>query len=184
MQPFIVLGDHVVQPFTANGIPGEIVSVRTDRGRRVHAWRPNMALYVNPGGGHVNPQGAYFCHGFSLGTFSFRTAPNAGYSVMSGQSMVVVLADEYWKLGNVRGPGPLPMGPQARDLIVWWRGQDPIHSALIAQPAVDRAGRLDISSTLVSSKTGTGIVRISVPLAVVNADYPTASLIELYRRVV
>jgi hypothetical protein len=174
MQPFNVANDdHVVEVRDANGIPGEIISVRTDLGNRVNAWRPNPPITGNPEHG-------YFCHGFSLGTCYFASLPNAGYSVTSGKSMVRVLADEYVKIGDIRGLAPLGI-PQSRDLIIWWQGTNPVHSALLEVP-VTTANGLDTNATLVSSKTGTGIVKINVPLSGVNDDYPNASLVELYRR--
>lgn len=174
MQPFSVDNeDSVVDGFNANGIPGEIISVRTDLGNRVNAWRPNPPI-------KKNPEHGYFCHGFSLGTCYFASFPDAGYSVTSGEAMVRVLGDEYVKIGDIRGPAPLGI-PQSRDLIIWWHGTNPVHSALLEVPVTTASG-LDTNATLVSSKTGTGIVRRNVPLKVVNDDYPNTSLVELYRR--
>ncbi|MGA2249601.1 hypothetical protein [Terracidiphilus sp.] len=159
-------GDLVVNAaFPANGIPGEVISVRTDLGVQVHAWRPNPLPQ--------NLLQCYFCHGYSLGTYA-----QFGYSIMSGQSLHQVLADEFFKVGTL-GMGNLHV--QQGDRIVWWKGLDAIHSAVVDHP-VQNGNQLNVNQTRVSSKTGTGIVRINVPLATVNNDYNTANLREIYRR--
>jgi hypothetical protein len=170
MKPFDASqGDRVVRSAAANGVPGEVISVRTDLGTRVAAWRPTGTL-------PANPQTCYFCHGYSLGTFRYL------YSVASGEAMVRVLADEYLKIGTLGSDheGSVASG----DLLVWWKYKDPVHSAIVNVPVLTTVGgRLDPERTLVSSKTGTGVVRVRVPLSVVKRDYINASVaIEVYRK--
>ncbi len=162
-------GDHVVAPFAANGVAGEVVSVRTKLGRRLNAWRPTPPLPAN-----LNHH--YFCHGYSLGT-----AAMFGYTICSHTDLLTVLADEYTKLGTVSGSGPA--GVRAGDIVVWFEGMVAAHSARIDVPAyAPGTNRLDDQRTLVSSKTGTGVLRQRVPLAVVKRDYKKALLLEVYRR--
>jgi hypothetical protein len=184
MQPYDpARGDMVEQAnHPEKGTPGELIRVRTDLGTRVAAWRPTNIPNPAP-----NPQPYYFCHGFSLGTFA-----RFGYSVMSGPSMHRVLADEYRKIGTL-GMTHEGMSADGRvlagDLLVWWKDKDPVHSAIVEEPVmIISVGpvmqrRLNPERTLVSSKTGTGIVRRRVPLTVVKADYEKHSYaIEVYRR--
>lgn len=56
-----------------------------------------------------------------------------------------------------------------------------VHSAMVHH-AVQIGNQLNVAQTTVSSKTGTGIVCINVPLATVNQTYHTAQLREIYRK--
>ncbi len=62
MQPFdLTQGDVIIaQGVQANNTDGMTLSVRTDLGNRVTAWRPAPA---------VTGDGRFFCHGYSLGTY-------------------------------------------------------------------------------------------------------------------
>jgi hypothetical protein len=159
-------GDRVIQPFPANGISGELISVRTNSGIRVEAWRP-----IEP----LPPYKCqrYFCHGHSLGTYS-----NFGYTVMSGPDLHRVLADEYFKVGTL-GFGNLRLIFK-NDIIVWWQGLNAIHSARVKLP-VQNGNQLNVGATIVSSKTGTGLLRKNASLAAVNDDYKEADVREIYR---
>ena len=173
-------GDYVVAQFAANGTQGEIISVRTNLGIRVNAWRPAQPL-------PVNEDHRYFCHGYSLDTYR-----RFGYTIVSGSSLARVLADEFFKVGTL-GLGNLQQ-VQVDDIIVWWQtkqwvnqtthnlqsGITAVHSAKITQPA-QQGNQLNVALTIVSSKSGTGQLRQQVPLATVNNDYKTADLREIYR---
>jgi hypothetical protein len=99
--------------------------------------------------------------------------------------MVTVLADEYMKIGNILGPGNSQMiyQPLRGDVIIWWKGFDPIHSAVIASPIIIANNGIDLSRTLIDSKNGTGRVNKNVPLTTIHNVYQTAHLVELYRRI-
>jgi hypothetical protein len=160
-------GDVVVAPFAANGVPGEIISVRTTLGRRLNAWRPNPAP--------ANLNHAYFCHGYSLGT-----AAAFGYTICSGVDLLKVLADEYNLVGTFVG-GAAPAGILAQDIMVWWQGAEAVHSARIVTPVYNGV-QLNIDHTVVNSKTGTGALRQGVSLRTVMQDYAVAKQLEVYRR--
>jgi hypothetical protein len=162
--------DFVVNPaYPANGTAGEIISVRTKLGSRVHAWRPTAPLPNN-----INRR--FFCHGYSLGT-----AMMFGYTICSDVDLLQVLADEYTKIGTVTGNGPAGVLPG--DIIVWFQAMVAAHSARIILPAyVGGTNQLSDANTMVSSKTGTGVLRQNVALAVVKHDYRRALLTEIYRR--
>lgn len=184
MQPYDPAhGDMIEQAVCpANGVPGELIRVRTDLGTRVAAWRPTNVPNPAP-----NPQPYYFCHGFSLGTFA-----RFGYTVMSGPSMHRVLADEYQRIGTLgmtnegmRADGRIKAG----DLLVWWKDTNPVHSAIVDEPVMIMSlspvieRRLNLERTLVSSKTGTSIVRRRVPLSLVKKDYQGHTYaIEVHRK--
>jgi hypothetical protein len=97
MRPYDVnQGDFIVNAATPySGIAGEKISVRTDLGRRLVAWR-----CTDP---HAPAHHRYFCHGFAFGTFGAL-----GYTVHSGEDLAVMLADEYIKIGNVSPGGARP----------------------------------------------------------------------------
>jgi hypothetical protein len=161
-------GDQVIQAMPANGVNGEAISVRTRLNRRVRAWRPTAPLPAN-----VNSH--YFCHGYSLGT-----AAQFGYTIFSGESLLIVLADEYNLVGTFAG-GTAPPGIRPQDIMVWWRGTDAVHSARIVNPVYVN-GQLSDTATTVNSKTGTGVLRQGVPLRVVRQDYANAAQLQVYRR--
>lgn len=162
-------GDELVRHELANNVRGELIRVRTDLGRPVLAWRPEAPI-------PVNPNGRYFCHGYTLGTYNAY-----GYSVSSGISMVTVLCDEYIKIGMLD-----TNGAQNNDIVVFWgpttHGLDVLHSAILAGVIMKPAGGIDTRLTSVNSKTGTGPLRMGVPLDTVMNVYPKERLLEIYRR--
>jgi hypothetical protein len=161
-------GDQIVNPaYPANGVAGEVISVRTKLGRRVNAWRPT--------GNPANANSLYFCHGYSLGT-----AAMFGYTIFSGEAVTTVLADEWTLVGTIAG-NVAPAGIRAQDIVMWWRGNDACHSVRVATP-VYANGQLNFDATLVNSKTGTGPLRQGASLRSVMATYATARLLQVYRR--
>ncbi len=147
--------------------------------QRVNAWRPFPAVCWQPGS-------RIFLPWIQLGYLQFPRRPGWRLTQSpSGQSMVTVLADEYMKIGNILGPGNSQMiyQPLRGDVIIWWKGFDPIHSAVIASPIIIANNGIDLSRTLIDSKNGTGRVNKNVPLTTIHNVYQTAHLVELYRRI-
>lgn len=169
MQPFDPkLGDHVLTSHAANGIDGEIISVRTSKGTRVAAWR---CTAPDPG-----QAACYFAHGYSL-----QTHEAYGYSVISGTELKRVFADEYRRLGTLSSPTPLQL--KRHDVLVWWNGPEAVHSAIVEVPISDSATRqLNEQATIVSSTSRSGVLHSAVSLAFVQIEHPSAKLIEAYRR--
>lgn len=169
MQPFdLMLGDHVITSHAESGIDGELVSVRTDKGTRVRAWR----CTTEPADEGV----CYFAHGYSLQTFE-----PFGYSVISGMDLKRVLADEFVRLGELASTAELRL--RRDDVLVWWNGWEAVHSAIVEVPITDAAtGRLNEQATIVSSKSGSGLLQTAVSLAFVKCEYPSAKAIEAYRQ--
>lgn len=166
MQPFdLTSGDQILrQPALANNVSGMNLSVRTDLGTRVEAWRAAPT---------VTGDQRFFCHGYSLGTFGAHR-----YTVW-GDFLPQVLADEYQTLGRIDNARNVA----ARDVLVWWLGgTDAYHSAVVEQPAFLPSGALDPAHTRVSSKTGTGPLWIGVLADDVKQQYRSAAYIEVYRR--
>ncbi|MEW2378707.1 hypothetical protein AB0883_21765 [Micromonospora sp. NPDC047812] len=166
MQPFdLTSGDQILhQPALANNVSGMNLSVRTDLGNRVEAWRA---------GPTVTGDQRFFCHGYSLGTFGAHK-----YTVWGG-FLPQVLADEYQTLGRIDNARNIA----AKDVLVWWLGgTDAYHSAVVEQPAFLPTGALDQAHTTVSSKTGTGPLWIGVLAQDVRQQYRAAAYIEVYRR--
>ncbi|MEU6075780.1 hypothetical protein [Micromonospora sp. NPDC047074] len=166
MQPFdLTSGDQILnQNSLANNVSGLNLSVRTDLGNRVEAWRA---------GPTVTGDQRFFCHGYSLGTFGAHK-----YTVW-GQHLPRVLADEYQTLGRVDNARNVA----ARDILVWWLGgTDAYHSAVVEQPVTLPTGALDLAQTRVSSKTGTGPLWIGILADDVKKQYKPAAYVEVYRR--
>ena len=148
----------------ANNVPGMLLSVRTDLGTRVRAWRAAPTVRT--------PNECFFCHGYSLGTYApFR------YSV-SGTSIPAVLADEYQKIGGIGDAQHVAAG----DILVWWQGSDARHSAVVRTPAHKPDGLLDTAASVIASKNGTGPVWTGVLLDDISNFYQSAPLLEVYRR--
>lgn len=166
MQAFdIAAGDIITdRDCSANNIPGMGLSVRTDLGSRVTAWR------AAPGVTQADQR--FFCHGYTLGTYG-----RFGYTVF-GVSMPGVLADEYQKLGGIGDA----LNVAANDILVWWQGNDARHSAIIVTPGYQPSGLLDTATTVVGSKTGTAAIWTGAMLTHVKEYYQAAPLIEVYRR--
>jgi hypothetical protein len=152
--------------FSANGVPGQIVVVRTNLNSPVMAWRPLAPI-------PVNPNHRFFCHGYSLGTYFTH-----GYSVLSGVEMLIVLADEYVRIGYLDSPHV-----QANDVLVMWHGRTEIrHSAKIVNRVLAAGGGgVNDGLTLLNSKTGTGPLKLGVSLATVKQDYRDLTSFEVYR---
>ncbi|WP_405095662.1 hypothetical protein [Micromonospora sp. NBC_01412] len=166
MQPFdLTNGDQILnQNALANNVSGLNLSVRTDLGARVEAWRPGPDIVGDE---------RFFCHGYSLGTFG----PHR-YTVW-GRFLPRVLADEYQTLGRI----DIARNVAARDVLVWWLGgTDAYHSAVVEQPVTLSTGVLDPAQTGVSSKTGTGPLWIGILAEDVKQQYRSAAYIEVYRR--
>ncbi|WP_326563745.1 hypothetical protein [Micromonospora peucetia] len=166
MQPFdLTSGDQILnQNALANNASGMNLSVRTDLGTRVEAWRPG------PG---VTGDERFFCHGYALGTFGAHM-----YTVW-GRFLPQVLAEEYEALGRV----DIARNVAARDVLVWWLGAtDAYHSAVVEQPVTLPTGALDLAQTRVSSKTGTGPLWVGLLADDVKQQYRSAAYIEVYRR--
>ena len=166
MQAFSIAdGDTITdQNAPANNVPGMLLSVRTDLGTSVRAWRAAPTVST--------PDQCYFCHGYSLGTYApFR------YSV-SGTSMPAVLADEYQKIGGIGDAQNVGAG----DILVWWQGNDASHSAVVRTPAYKAGGELDPAASVIGSKNGTGPVWTGALLNDISSFYQTAPLLEVYRR--
>lgn len=156
----------------ANGVNGNVVSVRTNLDNRVDAWQAVLAVTTN--------DQRFFCHGYSFGTSYVQFGAGHDYSLF-GDSVPRVLADEYNLLGKV----DKALLVQPNDVLVWWSGKtkEPYHSALVDTPVFLPSGVLDKGNTLVNSKTGTSALRLRVPLtAVETEDYPGQFYIEVYRR--
>ncbi|MEH1099521.1 hypothetical protein [Micromonospora sp. CPCC 205561] len=166
MQPFdLTSGDQILnQNALANNVSGMNLSVRTDLGNRVEAWRPG------PG---VTGDQRFFCHGYALGTFGAHM-----YTVWGG-FLPRVLADEYQALGRV----DVARGVRSRDVLVWWLGAtDAYHSAVVEEPVTLPTGALNQAQTKVSSKTGTGPLWKGVLAEDVKQQYRAAAYVEVYRR--
>ncbi len=162
-------GDNVLQAHKANGVNGNAVTVRTDLDNRVNAWRALSTV--------TNNDQRFFCHGYSFRTSYLTFGAAHDYSLF-GDSVTQVLADEYNYLGSLSDA----RGVQQNDVLVWW-SKEPYHSAIVTTPAFLATGELDKSNTLVNSKTGTSVLRLSVQLdAVETEDYPGVFRIEVYRR--
>ncbi|WP_433385448.1 hypothetical protein [Micromonospora sp. KLBMP9576] len=166
MQPFdLTSGDQILNlNATANNVNGMSLSVRTDHGTRVQAWRPAPT---------VTGDGRFFCHGYALGTFGAHN-----YTVWGG-FLPQVLADEYQALGRI----DLARNVASRDVLVWWLGSsDAYHSAVVEQPVTLPSGVLDQTQTVVSSKTGTGALWKGLMVEDVKQQYRSAAYIGIYRR--
>lgn len=161
----VTQGDYVDRAWAANVVPGEIIFVRTDLGRRVAAWRAT---------GNPPLMQQFFCHGYSLGTFAEH-----GYSVCSGEHMITVLADEYVKIGDMHSPHVA-----AGDIVIMWHGFNPVHSAVIVNRAIDPVtNRMNEGLTTLNSKYGTAHIKIGATYTTVkHHDYPRPNLVEVYRR--
>jgi hypothetical protein len=169
MQRFNASRDAVLGEHEANGVSGVAVTVITDLGSQVRAWRPAPMV--------ANNDSRYFCHGYSFGTSYIRFGQDGGYSLF-GDSVPQVLADEYLMLGEVESVQETRGG----DLLVWWAKQ-PYHSAVIETPVLMVGHGLNPATTLVNSKTGTSALRLRMPLNKVETeDYPGHFRIEVYRR--
>jgi hypothetical protein len=169
MQRFNAARDTVLGPHEANGVPGFAVTVITDLGNQVRAWRAAPVVASN--------DYRYFCHGYSFGTSYIRFGQDGGYSLF-GDSVPQVLADEYKLLGAADSVQDVQVG----DLLVWWSKQ-PYHSAIVETPILVAGQGLNLATTLVNSKTGTSALRLRVPLGKVETeDYPGRFRIEVYRR--
>lgn len=166
MQSFAAPPDAVTNGnYSANGVAGEVVRVRTDLGTPVEAWR-----CTDP---HATLMRRFFCHGYAFGTFM-----NHGYTVFSGRELLKVIADEYQALGQIETAA----GVLADDVIVFWHGLNPVHSALVHTPAFTGGGTLDPAATTVDSKYGTGGLNVGQTLQHVIGQYAEANRLEVYRR--
>jgi hypothetical protein len=132
-----------------------VVSVRTDLGTRVMAWQALNTV--------TNNDQRFFCHGYSFRTSYITFGKNSDYSLF-GNSVPQALADEYTKLGTL--DSPLVNVVRENDVLVWWSGAtgQPYHSAIIVTPSFLPSGRINASTTLINSKTGTSSLKLSTPL--------------------
>ncbi len=134
------LHDTDVQPWPQ--LPdarGDEYVVKTDAGSAVLGWVAYNSVPADE---------RYWCHGFSLGTYT-----RWGYSVWSGSPMQQVVADEYRRIPRAQA--------RAGDLAAWVLMPDGRlygHSALFTQPVL-RDGNLDTAQSRLDTKNG------SAPLA-------------------
>jgi hypothetical protein len=165
----LALGDYVVTSGAVNGVEGEVISVRTDKGTRVQAWRATTS-------DAADSQAGCLAHGYSLETYE-----PFGYSVVSGLELKRVLADEFVRLGELVPAADLHL--RRDDLLVWWSGLEAVHSAIVEVPIVDTATRrINQQATIVSSRSASGMLQSAVSLAFVKREHPSAKVIEAYRK--
>lgn len=137
-------------------VEGFVGTAKTDKSRSVDVFVPAQTtgtIYYNPlfqpkfGKAELAPAQRnsvqqvdfrYFCHGHSLGTHQAF-----GYSVFSGDPLLIVLADEWEQID----------APLVGGIVVWFKPDtgDPWHSAIVVSTQVNAMGA---SIVTVSTKNG------------------------------
>jgi hypothetical protein len=138
---------------------GQEYSVMTTAGHRILVWKA-------PAGTPQNQ--TYWCHGFAFGG---TTAPGGPYSIFSGPSVAILLADAYTNI-------PRAANAMVGDIIVWYGKGGPIHSAVLTDIVLTRDMRFDTNGTKLDSKNGVNPFG-NFTLAQIVAMYGTA--IRVYR---